>query len=156
CAGQDDFAIGTVTAGRDRPELRGIVGYVANTLVARCDLSGEPTFRELLRRTRAAVAEALAHAELPFEAVVEAARTRSAVEPGNRALFQVAFSFQNLLVPTLDVPGARWSPRKRTLDGSIEGTAKLDLTLMMAEGRGGLEGAIEYSTDRFDADRIAR
>ena len=153
-SGQDDFGIGTVTAGRERPELRRLVGYVANTLVARCDFSDAPTFRELLRRTRATIAGALAHAELPFDEAAEAARA-----PGNsdnRALFQVAFSFQNLLPIALDVPDARWSPHRKTLDGALEGTSKFDLTLLLTEANGKLEGAIEYSTDLFAADRAAR
>src|SRR4029453_6907776 len=69
-SGQEDFLVGTPVANRGRPELEPLIGSFVNTLVLRGDLSGDPTFAELLRRTRSAALEAYAHQEIPFERLV--------------------------------------------------------------------------------------
>jgi amino acid adenylation domain-containing protein len=149
-SGQDDVVIGTVTSGRRRPELRGIIGYFGNLLPLRCDLSGEPTFRELLARTRTMITEALDHEEVPFESMLgEVAPER---DLARTPLVQVAYSHQNspqegYTLPGLDI--SNYAP------GSVRGiapnTSKFDVTFGVGDGgEGGLEAYLEYATDLFD------
>ncbi|ADO71979.1 MupA/Atu3671 family FMN-dependent luciferase-like monooxygenase [Stigmatella aurantiaca] len=153
--GQEDFGLGTVTAHRDKPEVREVVGFFAHTLVLRCDVSGTPTFRTMLARMRETFHEALAHSALPFEEVVDAARVpRSADNP----LFQTCLLMENLPPLGMDVPGMEWQPELPVPDGAVEGTAKFDISLSLVETPRGLAGAIEYRTDLFEAatmDRLA-
>ncbi len=107
-SGQDDIAVGTPFAGRSRPELEGLIGLFVNTLVMRGDLSGDPGFRELLRRIRRTAIEAYAHQDLPFDQLVTAARYDR--DAGRTPLFQVMFALQNAPLPSLQVPGLRFTP----------------------------------------------
>ncbi|HEX8558732.1 MAG TPA: amino acid adenylation domain-containing protein [Pyrinomonadaceae bacterium] len=156
-SGQPDLVVGTPVANRARPELEGLIGLFVNTLALRCDLSGRPSFRELLRRVRETTLGAFAHQDLPFERLVEILQPERNLS--HNPLFQVMFAFQN--VPGLGGSsvddGAREadkSPRDNGA-GAGTGTAKFDLTLFMAEAGAGLVGAFEYNTDLFDAERIA-
>jgi natural product biosynthesis luciferase-like monooxygenase protein len=155
-SGQADFGVGTVVANRARPEHRGLVGFLANTVVLRVDASADPTFLQLVERSRLAVSEALAHAELPFDEVVRA--SRAAADADHNPLFQAAFLMESLPPVDLDVPGMRWCPALDVPDASVADTAKFDLALMMSEpdasGRAAL--ACQYSTDRFSAGAIER
>ncbi|HSO00824.1 MAG TPA: amino acid adenylation domain-containing protein, partial [Candidatus Nanopelagicales bacterium] len=152
-SGQLNFAVGTVVAGRDRPELRDTVGFLASTLVLRCDLAGAPAFDDLLRRMRNVVADAFAHGELPFDEVVEVARATR--DGGDNPLFQASFMLESLPAE-MAVGPTTWRPELPTLDGSVQGTAKFDLGLVMAKTPDGLRGAVEYSTDLFDDATIRR
>ncbi|MCP3140915.1 MupA/Atu3671 family FMN-dependent luciferase-like monooxygenase [Pyxidicoccus xibeiensis] len=152
-SGQEDFGLGTVVAQRDRPELRDVVGFFAHTLVLRGDVSGQPTFRELLARTRRTFHEALAHADLPFEEVVGAARVaRGADNP----LFQTSLLLEVPPPTDLAVPGMEWKPVLPVPDGAVEGTSKFDLQLSLVETPDGLTGALEYRTDLFAPSTPAR
>ncbi|WP_198299668.1 non-ribosomal peptide synthetase [Tumebacillus avium] len=149
--GQEDILVGTPVAGRSRQEIEGLIGFFVNTLVLRTDLSGAPTFAELLARVRETAVGAYAHGELPFEKLVEELqpeRNRS-VSP----LFQVMFVLQNAPFERLSFPGLTLTPVE------VEaGTAKFDLTLFMAEEAGRLSAALEYNADLFDratAERMA-
>jgi acyl-CoA synthetase (AMP-forming)/AMP-acid ligase II/acyl carrier protein len=151
---QDDFGVGTVVANRNQPEVRDLIGCLINTLVLRCDLSGNPTFEDLARRARAVVVEAFAHAELPFEDIVGA--SNAARGGDDNPLFQVNFVLENLPAPSMDVPGMVWSPLLHSLDGSVEGIAKYDLDLIMTETASGLIGELVYRTELFEAATMER
>jgi natural product biosynthesis luciferase-like monooxygenase protein len=152
-AGQEDFALGTIISSRERPELRQMVGFLANTLVLRCNLAGAPSFRELLSRMRRTFHEALARADLPFEEVVGAARV---ARGGDNPLFQASFLLESLPPLHMQVPGIRWQHELPTPDGAVEGTSKFDLQLALAPSPEGLTGAIEYRTDLFEPTTMAR
>src|SRR6185369_37100 len=152
-SGQQDLAVGSPVAGRNRLEIEGLIGFFINTLVLRGDLSGEragePSFRELLGRVRETALAAWLHQDVPFEKLVqELAPERSrAHEP----LFQVMLILQNAPVESLEIESLRLRPV------SVEATtAKLDLTVSLAEWSGGLAGTVEYATDLFDAVTIDR
>ena len=149
--GQDDLTIGTPVAGRNRPEIEGLIGFFVNTLIFRPDLSGEPGFAELLRRVRREALQAQAHQDLPFERLVEElSRDRSL---DRTPLFQVMLALQNAQVGALSLPGLELSPRDL-----IEDVAKFDLLLVFSEGQGeesGIGGALSYATDLFDAATMA-
>lgn len=151
---QTDFAVGTVTAGRDRPELNELLGFFVNTLVLRCDTADAPSFIALMKRLRGVLAAALAHASVPFDAVVRATGTPRG--PGLNPLIQASFILENLPAPSVAIPGMSWSVHTEKADGGVEGTAKFDLGLTMIEREGALDGTIEFATDLFDPAMIAR
>jgi hypothetical protein len=146
---QEDIAIGSPVAGRNRAELEGLIGFFVNTLVMRTDLGGNPSFIELLQRVREVALAAYAHQDLPFERLVEELQPER--EASTNPLFQVMVVLQNAPAETLDVSGL-----KLTMLANEWVTAKFDLTLFLEETGDGLSVALEYSTELFDADTIAR
>jgi amino acid adenylation domain-containing protein len=147
--GQDDIAVGAPIAGRNRTEIEGLIGFFANTLVLRADLSGDPSFRDLLARTRRVALDAYAHQDAPFEKLVEELRPeRSLSRP---PLFQVMFGYQNTPAEIVEMPGLAVS--RVRVDG---GAAKFDLSLFLREEPEGLSGSLEYNTDLFDDATAAR
>ena len=148
-SGQTDICVATPTAGRDRPEFEGLIGYFVNLLVARGDLSGDPSFATLLARTRTATLDAFAHRELPFAQLVEHLGIERV--PGRNPIAQVAFAWHNSPPGELDLPGVE----VRRLDPEITG-AKFDLTLSIEAGDTDLRGTLEYDTDLFTADAMDR
>jgi amino acid adenylation domain-containing protein len=147
--GQDDITVGSPVAGRTRAELEGLIGFFVNTLILRTDLSGNPTFRELLGGVREMALGAYAHQDLPFERLVEELQPQRSLS--HPPLFQVMFTLQNAPRQTLVLPGLTL----RRLEVN-SGTAKFDLTLSMAESADGLRGVWEYNTDLFVAATIYR
>src|SRR6185369_7959834 len=148
-SGQDDLAVGSPIAGRNRVEIEGLIGFFVNTLVLRVDLSEESSFRELLGRTREKALAAYAHQDLPFEKLVEElAPERNLSRP---PLFQVVFAFENAPAESLEIPGLRL---ERVSE--VATTAKFDLSISLAEQSGTVAGAIEYATVLFDATTIDR
>ena len=147
--GQQDVVLGSPIAGRNRRELEPLIGFFVNTLVLRADLSGAPSFHELLNRLRETTLEAFAHQDLPFDRLVE--ELRPVRDPSRPPLVQVLLAFQRSPVEDFELPGLSFSP----LDME-SGTAKFDLTFFMTEEGGEVSGAIEYNTDLFDATRIRR
>jgi amino acid adenylation domain-containing protein len=138
----DDVLIGTPVAGRGDERLTGLVGLFATTLALRADLSGEPTFRELLRRVRETDLAAFDHQDVPFEQVVDAVNpVRSA---HRHPLFQVMLVLQGDAVTAPDLPGVRGEFAHLDLD-----VAKFDLTFDVEERPGGLHVALKYATDLF-------
>src|SRR5262249_48231959 len=99
----EDILIGTPTAARPDADFEGVVGFFANTLVLRGDLSGNPTFADLLRRPRATTLEAYDHQDLPFEKLVEAVKPRRSLS--HTPLFQVMMVLQNIPTQDLALPG---------------------------------------------------
>ncbi|WP_329413625.1 non-ribosomal peptide synthase/polyketide synthase [Nocardia vinacea] len=149
-AGQQDIAIGTPVAGRGAAELDGLVGMFVNTLVLRTDVRPELTFADLIAATRDGDLRTLAHADVPFERLVEVLNPeRSAAR---HPLFQVMLDFQNTAQTNLELAGLEAS----MLDIDTR-TAKFDLQLTLTEtvGAAGMAATFEYATDLFDARTIA-
>ncbi|MCP3097315.1 amino acid adenylation domain-containing protein [Myxococcus sp. K15C18031901] len=152
-SGQLDFGVGTVTASRGgvAPDL---IGFVANTLVLRCELSGDPSFSRWLTRVRETVLDAQDHQSLPFSEVVKV--VGASREGGLNPLVRACFTLENVPAPTLELPGARWSFLKGAPDGSVEGVAKFELSLILAAGAQGLFGMLEYSREVFERATVER
>ncbi|WP_162624772.1 non-ribosomal peptide synthase/polyketide synthase [Streptomyces cadmiisoli] len=144
-----DIPIGTSVAGRTDESLDELVGFFVNTLVIRTDVSGNPSFREMLRRVREQSLGALARQDVPFERLVEdLAPARSLAR---HPLFQIMLGLQNTTSPSLDLPRLDAAPLP-----SGDQPAKFDLDIQLQEnfaphGRpSGLTGVITYATDLFD------
>ena len=147
--GQEDICVGTPIANRTRGEIEGLIGLFINTLVMRTDFSGEPTFRELLRRAREVTLDAYAHQDVPFEMVVEALHPER--DTSYNPLFQVMFILQNAGGRAHELPGLTLS-----LIEPETKTATFDLTISTAETAAGMSVAVEYNTDLFEAATIKR
>ncbi|HEY0733388.1 MAG TPA: amino acid adenylation domain-containing protein [Herpetosiphonaceae bacterium] len=148
-SGQHDIAVGTPIAGRTHAETEGLIGFFVNTLVLRADLSGNPSFHQLLRQVREVCLSAYAHQDLPFEQLIEALQPER--DLSRNPLFQVMFALQNAPLSALTLPGLTLSPVEVANE-----IAKFDLTLNLEEGPEGLSGWIEYSTELFEAATITR
>ncbi|MFN0056081.1 MAG: amino acid adenylation domain-containing protein [Planctomycetales bacterium] len=148
-SGQDDVLVGAPIAGRNRTEVEGLIGFFVNTLVLRTDLSGNPTFREVLKRVREVTLGAYAHQDLPFEKLVEELQPERNLS--HSPLFQVMFVLQNAPSAPLELQGL-------TVSGlAIDNpTAKFDLTLSLGEQDGHFRGTLEYNTDLFQPETIGR
>src|ERR1700722_9804700 len=147
--GETDISVGTAVANRQEVQLEPLIGFFVNTLVLRTDLSGEPSFLELLQRVREVALEAYAHQDVPFERVVEALQPNRSLRPP--PFFQVMFILNNTPRNCLRVSGAD------TEDFKIEnGSAKYDLTLSITDAGPNLTGHLEYSTELFEADAVRR
>ncbi|HEY0738041.1 MAG TPA: condensation domain-containing protein, partial [Herpetosiphonaceae bacterium] len=146
---QEDILVGSPIANRTRQEIEGLIGFFVNTLVLRTDLSGQPTFREVLQRVREVTLGAYMYQDLPFEYLVEALHPDR--DLSRQPIVQVLFALQNAPMPPLEVDDLTCTP----LD-FVSDTAKFDLTLSMWEQEDGLSGTLEYATDLFDAERIER
>ena len=147
--GQEDISVGSPIGRRTRIETEGLIGFFVNTLVLRTDLSGNPSFRELLGRLREVVLGAYDHQDLPFERLVEEIRPERSLS--HSPLFQVMFAFLNASATVLELPGVTVSSQ-----ATDNGTAKFDLTLIMTETESGLRGMLEYNMDLFDDATIDR
>ena len=161
--GQDDIAVGSPIANRNRSELEGLIGFFVNSLVLRTDLSGDPTFRDLLERVRSVALAAYAHQDLPFEKLVEELHPERHLS--RNPLFQVVFALQNAPMKQLELPGLML----RSTNFETK-TTRFDLELYLWEcsedfrslwGDGwnhttGLRGVMVYNTDLFDRATILR
>lgn len=143
-SGQEDFAIGTPIANRTRAELEGLIGFFVNTLALRVDLSGQPTFLELLKRIQGMTLEAYTNQDLPFERLVD--ELGLVRDMSHTPLFQVMFVFQNASHHfDIKLEGVEFEVMQ------VHGqTSKFDLSLDLREVNTHIEGFIEYSSDIFD------
>ncbi|MCX4692919.1 non-ribosomal peptide synthase/polyketide synthase [Streptomyces sp. NBC_01408] len=148
----DDVPIGTPVAGRNDDTVEDLVGLFINTLVLRNDLSGNPTFRELLARIRETDLGAYAHQDLPFERLVDLLNPERSLS--RNPLFQVMLTFNDVARGAADDGSGELSLEERTV---AIGAARHDLNLVLGERRdavGGAEGihaVLDYNTDLFDA-----
>jgi amino acid adenylation domain-containing protein len=147
--GQEEIVVGSVIANRNHPGTEDLVGFFVNTLVLRTDLSGEPGFRELLRREREVALGAYAHQDLPFEKLVEVLQPER--DLGHQPLFQVVLALQNAPMEELKFEGLTLHPL-----GVEVTTAKFDLVLNIWETAQGLTGAMEYNVALFEAATVKR
>ncbi len=148
-SGQDDISVGSPVSPKSSRRLEGAIGFFVNTLVLRSDLSGDPTFRELMQRVDKVVQGAIDHADLTFDKLVEALKPPR--EASRMPLFQVNFRILKAAVPALELKDLKITP-PRFVD---TGTAKFDLAMEL-EAATGQTGFFEYSTDLFDQATIAQ
>jgi len=146
-AGQDGIMLGAPTAGRNLPQLQGMLGYFLNILPLRIDVSCDPTVGELLCRVKEAVLGALAHQEVPFTRLLET--IRSTPDPSRNAFFQVALSLE----PPLKVINNGWTATQSDIP---TGSSKLDLYIDLDERPDGICGPVTYNPDIFGAGTIIR
>ncbi|WP_435598917.1 amino acid adenylation domain-containing protein [Streptomyces anulatus] len=153
-----DIVIGTPVAGRHDTALDDLVGFFVNNLVLRTDLSGDPSFRDLLHRVRETDLAAYAHADVPFEHLVDALAPHRSL--ARHPLFQVMLAYENRQAGEIGLPGLT-----TTTVPAYGRSAKFDLTFTLAErdGADGIEGVLEYAEDLFEpagaqalADRLVR
>jgi amino acid adenylation domain-containing protein len=148
-SGQEEIVTGTTVAGRTQSDIEGLVGLFLNTLALRTDMSGEVTFRGLLRRVRKVALDAYAHQDVPFEKVVEALGVDR--DLSRSPVFQVMFVFQKAPLPSERTGDLEWN--------SVPihtGTSKFDLTLSLEEEAAGLKGYLEYDSDLFEPETVLR
>ncbi|MBA2682590.1 MAG: amino acid adenylation domain-containing protein [Ktedonobacteraceae bacterium] len=153
--GQQDIAVGSLIANRTRAEIEGLIGFFVNTLVMRTDMTGNPAFRELLRREREVCLEAYANQHLPFEQLVDALQPERNLSYS--PLFQVMCTLQN----KASTSSSLFSPVEQAgLDISFletgTATTKFDLSLFISEHRHSLHMEVEYNTALFEPATIQR
>ncbi len=148
-SGQKQFLIGTPIAGRRLQELEGLIGFFANTLVLRTDITGAESGRELLAKVRETCLGAYSHQDVPLEVLIEGVEER---DLSRSPLFQVLFVLQNAPLSQLNFPGV--TPSQIEVD---KGTAIFDLTLSISDAPGGgLWASVEYNTDLYERATIRR
>ena len=156
--GQEDFLVGSPTAGRSRADFAGVVGYFVNPVVLRADLSRGPSFRELLRRVRETALAAFEHQDYPFPLLVQ--QLQPDRDPSRSPLFEAVFALQSAPLPdkkglssfALGEAGACVKVGALELESVAlrQQVTQFDLTLMMAELDDTLAGALQYNADLFD------
>ena len=147
--GQEDIVVGSPIANRNRTEIEGLIGFFVNSLAMRTDLSGNPSFLELLGRVREVAFGAYAHQDLPFEKLVKELHPER--DMSRTPLFQIMFVSQNMPEEKLQLPGLTLSSLE------IESiTARFDIEIYLSEKPEGLSGRVVYNTDLFDDATIAR
>jgi hypothetical protein len=160
-AGTDDVVVGALFGSRTRPELEHVVGYFVNSAAIRLDLSGQPTFREAVRRARRVILDTDTHQDLPFEKVVELTHVER--DPSRNPLFQVMY-FHHTYIPQHgeeeggmgDMLDAQPIYEENAVSLVDTGVSKLDLTMATLEFGDTLGGVVEYATDLYDAETVTR
>ncbi|TMD63194.1 MAG: amino acid adenylation domain-containing protein, partial [Chloroflexi bacterium] len=146
---QNDFAVGIPIAGRTESSLEALIGCFINTLALRSDLSGNPTFRELLKRVRSVALGAYAHQDLPFEKLVE--ELQSDRDLSRSPLFQVMFALQNVPREQVDLPELTLTHLRVDSEPAL-----FDLDMTLWESDDEIVGVLNYNTDLFSASTIQR
>ena len=146
---QEDVVVGSPIANRNRTEMEPLIGLFVNTLVLRTDLSGAPSFRDLLRRVRDVTLDAYAHQDVPFEKLVQELQPER--DMSRNPLVQVQFQLQNLPARISRMGDVAMSP---AFGGS--GATRCDLEVHLSEAESGLEGCLQYSIDLWDPATIQR
>jgi amino acid adenylation domain-containing protein len=156
---QEDIVVGSPIANRNRSEIEGLIGFFVNSLVLRTNLSGNPTFREVLNRVKEVALEAYAYQDLPFEKLVEELEPERKIN--QNPLFDVAFALQNAPMKALKLPELTLHPEQFNT-----GTTRFDLEFHLWESSSGndlwvdssqgISGLVVYSTDLFDDATITR
>ncbi|HJX29466.1 MAG TPA: AMP-binding protein, partial [Thermoanaerobaculia bacterium] len=149
-SGQRDLTLGSPVAGRNRPEIEGLIGFFVNTLVFRADTSRANDFRGLLEQVREAALGAFGHQEVPFERLV-AELAPDDRDTSRTPLFQVALALQNAPLQDVSLAGLRLHPEQMPVD-----SAKFDLAFIVGGESGPLAATLEYATDLFDRATAAR
>lgn len=149
-SGQSEFCVGTPVANRSQPECDSVIGCFVNTVALRADLSGHPSFRELLARVRKTVLEAQANQDFPFERLVDVLHVPRSLS--HTPLYQVMLTLEEdqpdpCRLDGLDIRRMKTSTRTSVFDLTLELVAMKD---------GALEAVFEYSTDLFAGETIAR
>jgi acyl carrier protein len=147
--GQVDLGVGTDVANRDTTETEGLIGFFTNQIVLRTNLSGDPTFDELIARVKETSLEAFAHQEVPFDRVVAALRPKRRLD--RAPLVDVKLVLQNAPLPAAQLGDLQ----VELLDPEIE-TSKFDLLVNIRDDGERFAGEVTYNTDLFDAERVAR
>ena len=148
-SGQDDIVVGSPVAGRNYAETEGLIGFLVNTLSLRTDMSGEPTFVELLKRVKEVCLGAYAHQDVPFEKLVEELQPER--DLSHTPLFQVMFAFESAAQHELRFEGLRLQQEVPANE-----TAKFDLLVNVKEHKDGLRCSFNYNTDLFEPMTIER
>lgn len=150
---RDQIVIGSPVAGRTLHEIEGLIGFFVNTVALRTDLSGDPTFRQLLARVRETTTSAYSHQDVPFEQVVDALRPERG--QNQTPIFQIFFNMLNSASQQVEIPGLKIEPLTDFIVGAPNIGAKFDLTLVAVEhARGGLQADISYNIDLFEPATI--
>jgi hypothetical protein len=148
-SGEEDIVVGSNITTRNRTELEGVIGCFVNNLVLRTDLSGNPSFREIIRRVREVCLGAYAYQDTPFERIVEEIQPERSTS--HHPLFQVAFVVQNNPHSSLKLPGLTLTPVKVAYE-----EATFDLVFVMSETDDGLLASVRYNADLFNLATIDR
>jgi amino acid adenylation domain-containing protein len=148
-SGSEDVVVGSPIAGRTRKETEELIGFFVNTLVLRTDLSGDPGFREVLRRARQVTLGAYEHQEVPFERLVAELQPERSLS--HSPLFQVMFAQLNAVAGAAALPGLEVS----AVEEEIE-SAKFNLFVMFKATDQSLRVGVNYSTDLFERGTVAR
>jgi len=164
---QEDIAVGSPIANRNRSEIEGLIGFFVNSLVLRTDLSGNPSFREVLSRVKEVALGAYAHQDLPFEKLVEELHPERNLN--QNPLFQVVFALQNAPMSALELPGLMLSPLEFNSETTRfdlefhlwdrshkEGSPLTPNNNLWVNSSEGISGFVIYSTDLFDEATINR
>ncbi|HYG63278.1 MAG TPA: amino acid adenylation domain-containing protein [Thermoanaerobaculia bacterium] len=148
-SGQRDFTVGTLIAGRNRTEIEGLIGFFLNTLALRGDLTGALSFRQLVVQARETALAAHLHQDVPFEKLVEELTPERSL--AHTPLFQVMLVLQN--TPSEELKIRDLHLRSMSEDKATE---HFDLSLVLVEHQGELQGGLKYATDLFDASTVER
>jgi amino acid adenylation domain-containing protein/non-ribosomal peptide synthase protein (TIGR01720 family) len=146
---EDDIIVGTAIANRNLPQIEKLIGFFVNTLVLRTNVSGNPSFLDLLGRVREVTLDAYNHQDLPFDKLVEEIQPERNLS--HNPLFQVWFALNNNPMPSLEIGELTLS-----ISETDNATAQFDFSLDMVEQQEELIGTFEYNSDLFDADTITR